>query len=183
MRYISYEILGRGDIIVSNTVEVPNKKTHIFQFFASFAMVPRAQLIVHYMKDDEIVSDRLEINFGNELQNEVNHIQFDQRTITYIFGEIFCVQVTIELSAQKATPGQDIDIIVSSKPNSFIGLLGVDQSVLLLKKGNDLDKAEILDELDQYSRNYYPPSHWRGKRQFQYPYVDIWDNFNVSLFI
>lgn len=72
LRYFSYEILGRGDIIVSNTVEVPNQKTHIFQFFASFAMVPRAQLIVHYMKGDIIISDRLEINFGTELQNEVN---------------------------------------------------------------------------------------------------------------
>lgn len=71
MRFLTYEILGRGDIIVSNTIEVPNQNYHIFQFFASFSMFPKAQLVVHYIKDNEIVSDRLEIEFGNELQNEV----------------------------------------------------------------------------------------------------------------
>lgn len=75
MRHLTYEILGRGDIIVSNTVEVPNRDSFTFQFFAAFAMFPKAQLIVHYMKDDELVSDRLEINFGKELQNEVRVIK------------------------------------------------------------------------------------------------------------
>lgn len=89
------------------------------------------------------------------------------------------VQVKIELATQKALPGQDIDITITSKPNSFIGLLGIDQSVLLLKKGNDLDKAEVLDELDQYSRNYYPPS--RRDKRFSYPYVEKWNDFDVSL--
>lgn len=71
MRFFTYEILGRGDIIVSNTIEVPNRNSFQFQFFASFAMFPKAQLIVHYIKDNEILSDRLEINFGKQIQNEV----------------------------------------------------------------------------------------------------------------
>lgn len=89
-------------------------------------------------------------------------------------------QVDIELSAQKVGPGQDIDITVISKPNSFVGLLGVDQSVLLLKNGNDLKKSEVLDELDLYSKNYYPPSSVGRWKRFSYPYVDIWDDFDVN---
>lgn len=49
----------------------------------------------------------------------------------------------------------------------------------MLKSGNDLYESEALDELDQYNQIYYPPG-WRGKRQFSYPYVDIWMDFDVS---
>lgn len=71
MRYLSYQVLGRGDIIVAKTVEIPNLMSHTFSFLASFAMVPKAQVIVHYVKGDEIISDRLQIDFDNDLQNYV----------------------------------------------------------------------------------------------------------------
>lgn len=86
----------------------------------------------------------------------------------------------IDLSTQRATPGQDIDITVSGKPNSFIGLLGVDQNAMMLKTGNDLNNAVVLDELDQYSQNYYPPEAWQRGKRFSFPYVETWSDFDVS---
>lgn len=71
MRYLSYQVLGRGDIIVAKTLEIPNLMSYTFSFLASFAMVPKAQVIVHYVKGDEIVSDHLQIDFDNDLQNYV----------------------------------------------------------------------------------------------------------------
>lgn len=65
-------MLGRGDIIVTNSVEIPNRKSQTFTFLASFAMVPKAQFVVHYIKDNEIISDRLEIDLGEDLQNFVS---------------------------------------------------------------------------------------------------------------
>lgn len=38
-----------------------------------------------------------------------------------------------------------------SKPNSYVGLLGVDQSVLLLKKGNDIEHSTVFSELETYN--------------------------------
>jgi len=35
-------------------------------------------------------------------------------------------------------PGENVNLMISAKPNSFIGLLGVDQRSLLLKSGNDI---------------------------------------------
>lgn len=43
-----------------------------------------------------------------------------------------------------------MDISVTTPINSFVGLLGVDQSVLLLKKGNDIEPSMIFDELEKY---------------------------------
>lgn len=94
-------------------------------------MVPKAQVLVYYIKNDEIISDNLEIEFGDDLQNFVR----------------------LELSNQKTTPSQDIDITITSKPNSYVGLLGIDQSVLLLRRGNDLEKTEVFKELEMYTEN------------------------------
>lgn len=76
------------------------------------------------------------------------------------------------MSTKQARPGQEVDITVISKPNSYVGLLGVDQSVLLLRKGNDLDKSQIFNELDEYSRKQSSPS--------RYYRVDEWEDFSVS---
>lgn len=35
-------------------------------------MLPKAHFIVHYIKDNEIISDRLEIDLGDDLQNFVS---------------------------------------------------------------------------------------------------------------
>jgi CD109 antigen len=73
MSQLTYQVLGRGDVIISKTVQVPNSKSFNFRFLASFAMVPKANLIVFYIRPDgEIVSDNLKVEFGDELQNFVS---------------------------------------------------------------------------------------------------------------
>lgn len=71
LRYLSYQIIGRGDVIFANTIEIPNRKSHTITFLASFAMVPKAQFVVYYIKDNEVISDKLEIEFTEDLQNFV----------------------------------------------------------------------------------------------------------------
>lgn len=63
----------------------------------------------------------------------------------------------------QATPGQEVSLEIKTDPNSYIGLLGVDQSMLLLKSGNDLEFAAILNDLrnrkpidKHYQNSIYP---------------------------
>lgn len=44
-------------------------------------MVPKAQLIVYYMKDGEIISDTIDIEFGEELHNFVSFILMIRATL------------------------------------------------------------------------------------------------------
>ena len=44
-------------------------------------------------------------------------------------------------------PGNNVDITIRTKPNSYVGVLGVDQSVLLLRSGNDLSLVVKLQLL------------------------------------
>jgi CD109 antigen len=52
----------------------------------------------------------------------------------------------LELSKDQCKPSDEIELSVQSKPNSFVGLLGIDQSVLILKKGNDIEKEDVFAE-------------------------------------
>jgi CD109 antigen len=53
-----------------------------------------------------------------------------------------------------------------------VGLLGVDQSVLLLKKGNDIEQTAVFDELEKYSEK----TRWNHK---WYTY-DSYTDFDLS---
>uniref|UniRef100_A0A6B2E4V8 CD109 antigen n=1 Tax=Phlebotomus kandelakii TaxID=1109342 RepID=A0A6B2E4V8_9DIPT len=162
MTHFTYQVIGRGDIIVSKTVEVPSRTSHTFKFLASFAMVPEAKLVVYFVRPDgEIVSDSQPIKFRSSFQNFVK----------------------LELDKTQAGPGDDISLVVNTKPNSFVGLLGVDQSVLLLKSGNDLSKDDIFNDLRSYQdETWYPRQYpmWRKKRFIAPWMIPTWRDFSDS---
>lgn len=162
MRTLTYLVIGRGDLLISRTIQLDNDLTHTFKFMSSFAMVPRAKLVVYYITDDgEIVSEKTTITFRSQFQNFVK----------------------IELSKDQAKPGEDISLTISTKPNSLVALLGVDQSVNLLKSGNDLEEKKIFEELEQYEESSGYPMHpgIRFKRRSYYPwYKPTFKDFDVS---
>lgn len=45
-----------------------------------------------------------------------------------------------------AKPGDNVEINIKSNKHAFIGLLGIDQSSLILRSGNDLDCEKIWNE-------------------------------------
>uniref|UniRef100_A0A2M4DQG6 TEP1-F n=1 Tax=Anopheles darlingi TaxID=43151 RepID=A0A2M4DQG6_ANODA len=148
MKSFTYQLLGRGDVLLSNTVAVPETKTHTFKFRASFAMVPRAKLVVFYIAaNGDMVSDSKVITFDSELPNFMK----------------------VTLSKEQSKPGQDVEITVSTNPDSYVGLLGVDQSVLLLKSGNDITKDQVFSELEKYEERSY--GYYRRKKRYSWrPY-------------
>lgn len=85
LRYINYVLMGRGDVVITNTFQVDNDKEFKFRFTATHAMVPVCHLFVYYVKaDGELVGDALDIEIDGILQNFVsllNCVNF----IIYIF--------------------------------------------------------------------------------------------------
>ncbi|XP_058125769.1 thioester-containing protein 1 allele R1-like [Anopheles coustani] len=161
MKSFTYQLLGRGDVLLSNTVAVPESKLHTFKFLASFAMVPRAKLVVYYIAPNgDMVSDSKVITFDSELQNFMK----------------------VNLSKDQTKPGQDVEISISTNPDSYVGLLGVDQSVLLLKSGNDITKEDVFGELEKYEERSY--GSYRRKKRFAWrPYGEHKDFNSVGAFV
>ncbi|XP_055853354.1 thioester-containing protein 1 allele R1 [Episyrphus balteatus] len=127
MQYFVYQIVGRGDILMSRSVDVPNTKYHAIKFLATFAMVPKAKLLVYMVVDGELIYDEQTIEFGQDL---VNFVKIE--------------------APYKAPPGQDIDITITTKPHSYIGLMAVDQNALNIRMGNDLTNNGVMSALEKY---------------------------------
>jgi CD109 antigen len=134
IKYIYYQVIGKGGVLASHRKNLPNSKVFVFRFWATFPMVPEAVLVIYYYRPDgEIIADRVTLKFENRLDNYVG------KTFTYymkfISNYFLTNQADIKLSATQLEPGKSVGITVDSKCNSYIGLLGIDQSVKLLKSG------------------------------------------------
>lgn len=55
-----------------------------------------------------------------------------------------------------ASPGDDIEIKIRTDPYSYVGILGIDQRVLLFGTGHDFDKEEIFLDLHNYETKTPP---------------------------
>uniref|UniRef100_A0A4D5R9R7 TEP1-F n=1 Tax=Scolopendra viridis TaxID=118503 RepID=A0A4D5R9R7_SCOVI len=123
------EVIGRGKILY--TENIPGSKTthQNVHFKLTSEMAPKVRVIVYYTTPcGEVVADALD--FGVE--------------------GIFKTPVIVSVNPNSTKPGADIDVSIKTNPNAFIGLSAIDQSVLLLKKGNDITTKEILTDLQNY---------------------------------
>uniref|UniRef100_A0A646QE55 TEP1-F n=1 Tax=Hemiscolopendra marginata TaxID=943146 RepID=A0A646QE55_9MYRI len=143
------EIIGRGKIL--HTKNIPGSKTNHqnIHFKLTPEMAPKVRVIVYYTTPcGEVVADALD--FGVE--------------------GIFKTPVTISVNPNSTKPGSDIDVSVKTNPNAFIGLSAIDQSVLLLKKGNDITTKEVLTDLQNYEIGVRSPFHFDGDYFGRSPY-------------
>ncbi|XP_012527299.1 CD109 antigen isoform X2 [Monomorium pharaonis] len=137
LKYISYEILGRGDILDAGSIYVQEKYTTSFKFLATYVMAPTAHVIVYYVHttNGEVIADSLDVELTGFLQNNVD----------------------LKLTPEEVKPGDKVNLMISAKPNSFVGLLGVDQRSLLLKSGNDISYDQVHKELQSYDKAEVSP--------------------------
>ncbi|KAH8281352.1 hypothetical protein KR054_000019 [Drosophila jambulina] len=126
--YFVYTVVARGNIVLSEYVDVPKgEKTYTVKFTPTFEMVPEATIYIHYVTNDDLHFEEKSIEFEKEFSNSID--------------------ISAPLSAK---PSEEVKLQVKTDPDSFVGLLGVDQSVLLLKSGNDLSRDDIFNSLNKY---------------------------------
>lgn len=51
--------------------------------------------------------------------------------------------MSVSFNRDTSEPGDEIVFTVESSPRSYVGILAVDQSVLILKSGNDVTREEV----------------------------------------
>lgn len=56
---------------------------------------------------------------------------------------MFLHQVSMSFDQNSTTPSQNVSLMVSASQGSFVGILAVDQSALLLKQGNDITQDMV----------------------------------------
>lgn len=115
LQEISCYAIGGGKLINTKNVAVKNSNHHTFKFKATLDLVPKAKVIIGHVKNGELHATTAEISIEMDSINLKNFIK-------------------LKLSPTETKPGKNVSIAVSTNPKSHIGLVGIDQSVLLLKK-------------------------------------------------
>uniref|UniRef100_A0A1A9W1S7 TEP1-F n=1 Tax=Glossina brevipalpis TaxID=37001 RepID=A0A1A9W1S7_9MUSC len=143
MTYLVYAVVGRGNILEMAYISLPSaQRFYTITFKATFEMIPEANVLVYYVDKGDLKFEEIAVKFVPELENKIQ-----------IKGPL------------QAKPGEEISLEVKTDPNSYIGLLGVDQSVLLLKSGNDLDFDVILNGL----RSHKTKANYNGNNIYPNP--------------
>lgn len=84
---------------------------------------------------------------------------------------MFKTPVSLSTSTNTTKPGSQVAIEVQTKPNAYVALLGIDQSVLLLKSGNDITQDDVMSELSSYEGGQSNEgSNWRGGGRWFRPF-------------
>lgn len=150
---VVFEVMGRGDIVLARSIVVDDATTHQFTFTVTHRMAPKARVLAYYVRSEnqEVVADAL--NFDVE--------------------GVFRTPCSVSTSINETKPGANVDVTVSTKPGAFVGVLGLDQSILLLKTGNDVTQKDVIDDLETYdggkNQNDFG-NHWfRKKRSLWWP--------------
>eukprot|EP00105_Crassostrea_gigas_P038152 XP_019922300.1 PREDICTED: CD109 antigen-like [Crassostrea gigas] len=126
---LTYQILSRGSIVHAESVDGNDQQSFTFSVPLTDKMAPNARIVTYYVRTDgEVVTDSISFNVAGVFQNRVA-LSFDKT---------------------KAQPGENVNVRVTADPMSTVYLLAVDQSVLLLKSGNDITQEEVIDELKTY---------------------------------
>uniref|UniRef100_A0A0K8VI38 CD109 antigen n=3 Tax=Bactrocera latifrons TaxID=174628 RepID=A0A0K8VI38_BACLA len=120
-------IVGRGNIVYSNIIEVPNggwSQTHTFFITPTYEMMPEAHIFVYFIKRGNMVSYETTFSVKSAFKN----------TLTFDTPEII-------------KPGIVLSLSIFTEPNSYVGLLGMDKDALMLKTENDLNTRQIFNDL------------------------------------
>ncbi|XP_059143998.1 CD109 antigen-like [Physella acuta] len=141
-----YQVISRGNIVKSGTINGNNQKSIPFSIVSEPSMAPSARIVVYYVRPDgEVVPDSISFDISGAFKNKV----------------------TVDLDMTDVEPGDDITVITTADPDSNVHLLAIDQSVLLLKSGNDVTATNVYTDLMKYDTikkqkqhdNYFP---WWG---------------------
>jgi CD109 antigen len=73
MKHLNYLVLGMNRVLASARLNVGGAKKFRFFFWPTVDMLPVSRIVLFYLTGDgEIISDRVELNYGSELRNFVS---------------------------------------------------------------------------------------------------------------
>ncbi|KAK0422305.1 hypothetical protein QR680_007497 [Steinernema hermaphroditum] len=156
---ITYQVMSRGSIVLSQDIPMDSETTTI-SFAATNQMAPKSRLLVYAVRpsNKEILVDATDFKVDGLFRNNVS----------------------LSLDRTSAEPGQSVKFTVKAEPDSYVGLAAVDQSVLLLKSGNDITQQMVEEDVEQYdttgsSGGRFRPwgAPFRRKRSIWYPWGGI----------
>nr|XP_036668628.1 alpha-2-macroglobulin [Drosophila suzukii] len=137
LKYFVYNIVGRGNILETKRVELAEPQNTVnITLKPTFLTAPHGRVYFYYV-------------------DETGEFRYAEET----FSVEVELQNKIEIKGpEEVKPGADVELEIKTPAKSFVGLLAVDQSVLLLGNNNDLNKDSFNWRLNGYDTS----TPWQG---------------------
>lgn len=100
---------------------------HRFSVQPHFGYAPKATITIYRMVEGILATSSFTVELYDDFKNFIE----------------------VDVSRDVAKPGDIVDIKVKSSKNAYIGLLGIDQSALILRGDNDLTRENIWSEVEE----------------------------------
>ncbi|XP_033116725.1 CD109 antigen-like [Anneissia japonica] len=127
--FIVYLVISKSRIFAMETLYGLQSTQNNLTVDITPDMAPLAKLVAYYVRgDEEVVVDVFNFNVDGAFKN----------------------MVSLSFSNEVVKPGDSITVDVTATKGSLVYLLAVDQSVLLLKSGNDITQQKVLRELETF---------------------------------
>lgn len=156
-----YNIIGRGNIVEHQRVVPPeNSKVYNITLPYKYIYAPFARVFVYYVDTNgEFHYAEASFQAEMELQNTVSTIYALKwtKSSSWLLFVITAKQIDIT-TLNEVKPGETVPMHIKTAPHSFVGLLAVDQSVLLLASNNDISENEFIWRVESYNTN----TPWQG---------------------
>lgn len=133
LQSLTYYVIGRGRIVYVENVSIFGTKRYVISFNATFDLFPKATVIAYYFQRDNIIATSIDIPIEDDFKNFIQ----------------------LKLSRTEIEPGKDINIDIHTNRDSHVGIVGIDQSVSLLKINNGLTQMDIIHEMNDYQNVFY----------------------------
>ncbi|ESN94943.1 hypothetical protein HELRODRAFT_180050 [Helobdella robusta] len=135
IKEFQFQVLAKGLILANRRIDAGlAKKEHTFSVQVTpdlaIKLAPEARFVVSYVTSTgELIADSMAVTVADYFANKVS----------------------LSFNKNQTEPGDEsVYLNVKTKQNSFVSLLAVDQSVLLLRAGNDITQDMVKDELSSY---------------------------------
>ncbi|XP_012945641.1 CD109 antigen [Aplysia californica] len=137
MDAFTYMVMSRGVVVSYGLVHANFQKSVDFELPVTPAMAPTGHLLAYYSRgSDEVVADSLAFSVEGIFENEVS----------------------ISFSVHKSEPNRNVSVTLTADANSTVNVLAVDQSVLLLRAGNDITAKKVENAVSMFDVGDVPDS-------------------------
>lgn len=122
LNYLSWVVIGRGSVVAGGTIQANNQTNLTLSIPTTFDMVPNAFIFIYNYNDGYYAYDGAYFSI-------------------YDFNN----QLNLAFSKLEIEPNQKITIKIETNPQSYVGLIGIDQSDLKYRRANEFDSKTMLD--------------------------------------
>jgi Alpha-2-macroglobulin bait region domain len=144
-------------VFVSDTIDTLGKILKL-DINVTDSMAPTSRIFVYYVRsDEEVVGGFLNFKVAGNRKNVGLFLCFLFLFFVFVFWKFLLnssdftfqagVNLQVESLLQKdvdyVQPGEEVSFRVDTTPFALVGFMAVDQNLLLLKSGNDIQKSDV----------------------------------------